>query len=357
MKFVNARPSKLQNLGQEVLGAARHRNDTYDNPEHEAIERKKKSDLKDSKAQIEMLKKSTIEKMPSNASLLGKHLENYETRFFQIQNMLFFDAKVLSDAELRAWVYSQQKNELYHTYRRRFNRMLKNIRLVSYRIKSKEEAVLWVQPKKKSLDSFREMNGKTTAWSDDSLKMSKKTSSSVLNMARAVQFGNSVPDLERAYIVHNLNLGLNWLKDLLPEFDLNSLAYAFGARGNAKSVAYYQDASKLISVNRHNDGSLVHEIGHAIDYKLNKISDSMPYEIRSAYMIKIQNMPKNHKAYLSKRTEIFARLFERYIYELAKENGQNEFMLSINPDATEMPVLNDASKEYMKKCFQKLKGA
>ncbi len=352
--FLNARPSEVQNLGVEVLGAARHRNDTYDNPEHEAVERKKKSDLKESKAQIEALKKMTIEFIPEEESHLGDYLGIYETRLFQIQSMLRFETDVLPYEDLKAWVISKRSDEMYNTYRLRFNKMLKNKRIVKYRVRTADQAIDWIEPKKRVVDSFREMNGRTSAWNDPALRLSEETAKSVLNMARAVQFGNSVPDQERAYVVYNLNLGLNWLKGLLPQFDLNALAYSFGARGNAKSVAYYQDGSKLISVNRHNEGSLVHEIGHAIDYKLNKISYSMPYAFVHEYKVKINSLPYNHKEYLSKKTEIFARLFERYIFELAKDRGINEFMLSINPEAIEMPEFTEQAKDYMAECLRKL---
>jgi len=356
-QFLNARPSEVQNLGEEVLGAARHRNDTYDNPEHEARERKIKEDAKEIKKQLESLKKLTVEFMPVETQDLIPYLINYEQRVFQTQNMYKFDTEVLTIDVLKAHVLSNKLPSDYNTMRFRFNKMLKNIRLVKYRITTKEDGIKHVMPTRRNIESFQEMNGRKSLWIDSSLKLSEEVKKSILTQARAIQFGNSVLDQEREYLIYNLNLGVNWLQGLLPNFKLQELAYSFGARGNAKSVAYYQDSKKLISVNRHNEGSLVHEIGHAIDYKLNKISNSMPWSMRSSYMKKIESIKnRNHKDYLSKPTEIFARLFEVYIYELASKNGQSPFMLFCDPQALQMPELTTESRQWLESCLAKLDG-
>jgi hypothetical protein len=357
-KFVNARPSRMQNLGEEVMGAHRHRNDTYDNPDRELAAKRERESKKEVVAQVEALKRITIAFMPEDPSLLAGELRNYEHRLFQVQNMHNYAFDVMEVERIKEWVLSKSQDPSYELLRIRFNRMQANKRKLRW-VRTKDQGILHVRPAPRLVEAFQEKNGRDGTWTDSTLRLSPEVAEAVLTKARALQFGNTVPDAERVYVTYNLNLGVSWLQGLLPHFRLSNLAYAFGARGNARSVAYYQDGAKLISVNRHNEGSLVHEIGHAIDFHLGHISRTMPVAMQRAYREKIAVIDNRaYKAYLRKPTEVFARLFEVYIYRLAEQTtGQNYFMLYIDPTGVSMPVLDDEARTWLESCLAKLEVA
>jgi hypothetical protein len=341
-QYVNAKPSEVSNLGEEVLGAARHRNDTYDNPEAERVARAKKQSAKDLKAlrlaAIEGLKVALSES--TEAAKL--YLQKYELDRCIISHPKFASGKSLQD--LKAIVLAETDRADRESMRKLFN--LAGGRI--HKIKYMRPILVSSYFDTKTKDHFRESNGRTAPWSTPNLKLSSETRQAVLNVTRAVQFGNSIPDSERDHVIYSLNLGLNWLKGMLPNFDYQSLAFSFGARGNAKSVAYYQASNNLISVNRHNEGSVVHEIGHAIDAKLG-CRFNIPSSIRERYVAQVRasNFSTSHKAYLCKSTEIFARLFESYVWTIAKE--KNLFMIFIDSTCPSIPVMDAETLEFMKK--------
>lgn len=86
---------------------------------------------------------------------------------------------------------------------------------------------------------------------------------------------------------------------------------------DGKSVAFYQPAGKVISVNRNNIGSLVHELGHFLDDKAGMISRKMSYATVSAYAASLpEHIQGSEKRYYCSRVEIFARAFEAYCYKM-----------------------------------------
>lgn len=357
-KFINARPSRIQNLGVEVMGAHRHRNDTYDNPDRELQAKQERESKKEVAAQVEALKRVTIAFMPEAQPQLATELSNYEHRLFQAQNMHNYALDVMSVEAIKDWVLSKRGDPAYELLRIRFNRMQNHKRKLRW-IRTKDQGILHVRPSPRMVEAFQEKNGRDGTWQDSTLKLSQEVVDSILTKARAVQFGNTVPDAERAYVTYQLNLGISWLQGLLPQFKLSTLAYAFGARGNARSVAYYQHSHKLISVNRHNEGSLVHEVGHAVDYHLGQISRTLPRALLIKYRERTEQIDNRaYRAYLRKPTEVFARLFEQYVHELAESsNGQNHFMLYVDPTGVSMPELDDESRTWMKATLAKLEVA
>lgn len=94
---------------------------------------------------------------------------------------------------------------------------------------------------------------------------------------RALQYGNSMTDEERAYHTQKTLEAFSDLGEILgvdPEkiSMKGRLAMAFGARGKAGAVAHYEPAQKIINLTRYNGfGSLAHEWGHFFDNVLSII--------------------------------------------------------------------------------------
>ena len=91
---------------------------------------------------------------------------------------------------------------------------------------------------------------------------------------RAVQFGNTVPDRERA---RHLKLASEAFADLadvlgLADGDISlggRLAIAFGARGHRTALAHYEPVERVINLTRKRGvGSLAHEWAHFFDNML-----------------------------------------------------------------------------------------
>ena len=115
------------------------------------------------------------------------------------------------------------------------------------------------------------------------------------------------------------------------------MGFSYGARGNGKSVAFYQDSEKVLSFNRHVDGAFLHELGHAVDYMLDLPSYKLPHSMKSAYREKLRLIENlSGLDYYMKPKEIFARLFEQYIALLLGEKCTGfmfqEFSSSVMPE-------------------------
>jgi hypothetical protein len=229
--------------------------------------------------------------------------------------------------------------------RKAFNALISKHRKIRY-LRS-EQMAEYFQPK--SREAFTEYNGKKTDWHTTTKAFDIKL---LDGMVKAVQFGNSVPDSERVYCALNLAESILILRKYFT-FDFASIGFAYGARGRAGSIAHYQDSAKVLAFNRHWDGALIHELGHAIDYHLGRlvgystISRCMPYEIRSAYgakLRKIENLSSKRRAYYMKPTEIFARMFE--VYCEANIPELTPFMLSVFDRAT-LPDMDETTTEWL----------
>lgn len=342
---INARPSDLPNLGAEVLGAHRHRFTTYDEQQEKKERSRKDKAIKSELEKVQEKYLSMFDLCPGKTrENLGKFLYEY----FCIQNEITLQDP--THESIRTQVLARRSESLLVT---RYNRMLSRRRDIWRADDTLEKYQEFIRPAKRETSTYREENGKFNAWKSGDSPLAASLIGMITENTRALQFGNSVTDNERAYVIENLAAGIHWLSCIV-NVDLKGIAFSFGARGRANSVAFYQHSSKLISVNRHNNGSIVHEIGHAIDYRLRSsgVFESIPYTVRDAYRMKIAQLPYNYRKYLMKDTEIFARLFE--VYVKSKQHEANEFMLYISDDAPSTPTLCPIAKEYMDKMIAKL---
>jgi hypothetical protein len=93
---------------------------------------------------------------------------------------------------------------------------------------------------------------------------------------------------------------------------ISGVNWSFGARAKAGSVAYYQHTGRIISVNRNNIGSIIHELGHWIDFRAGRLSDRISFKTRTQYAESLPDMDQATYRYYTNRVEIFARAFEAY---------------------------------------------
>lgn len=88
---------------------------------------------------------------------------------------------------------------------------------------------------------------------------------------RGVQFGESLPDVERQAVINHAYDALKDLADILGVEDEaislhGRLGAAFGARGQGSAPAHYEPGMRLFNITRQNGaGSLAHEWGHGFD--------------------------------------------------------------------------------------------
>lgn len=353
-RLYNERPSEVLNIGNDIPDAARHRNDTYETPEQLRTKAFKKQSVKG----LKELKAKAAKDL--NAENFRQVIQTYEFKRFLMSNeslsSFIFEGEYSKEksTELRAYIV-KNKDMMPDASKviGGFNRLLNTLHKASYR----SWGALQTHFESRKVETFVERNGKTSQWSSDS-KLDAQVKYKLESMVNAVQFGNSVPDSERVYCSTELVKALESICTVL-SYDFKHLGFSYGARGNAKSVAFYQHSAKVLSFNRHIDGALLHELGHAIDYSLDLVSYKMPSSIKSNYrdkLSKIEGMPYKVRRYFEGNKEIFARLFEQYLAELLGEKC-SDFMYSVN-DSRVMPELNDESRAWMRETLQSiLKGA
>lgn len=337
MRQYNEKPSHFSNIGQDILGAARHNNDTYETPEElraKAAVKKQKSDLKQLKSDYENKLKTALSESTEAAVLL---LKEYEFKKCVAENDLFNDFKGQDINQLRDFVVScsdyKTKNLMIGKYNRLRNKMhkIRYIRAI--------ELSNYFQTKTKK--NFQEVNGKKVNW-----KTGSKTFDSTFlnNNVKAVQYGNSLTDNERIYVSENLETSIKILNKYI-DFDFKKIGFSYGARGKAGSIAHYQDCNKVLAFNRNWDGALIHELGHAIDYDLNLASQKMPWSIQSRYRVKMQKykgvLDLN---YYFRPREIFARMFEAYFKKIAPD--ATDFMIFLNSGDGTLPNLDDETLNW-----------
>lgn len=319
----NQRPSSLPNLGEDISGAARHNNETYDNPDRDLKKKsvKQRNELK-AKALIDI--KTALEPIAI--------IERFELdSFCQAFNL----NKADNVQALKALVISiKTEREDFNELAKAFNRMSRRIRKAKYSNLESQRCYF----DKKSKDTFHEKNGLEKPWATTQASFDLALLKPIL---RGLQFGNSVTDNERLYCSMELKESLDIVSKHF-DFDTSKIGFAFGSRGKAGSVAHYDPSMKTLAFNRGWIGAFAHELGHAIDDSLNRPSRAMPYEIKTEYLAKIKNNP--NRQYYSKNSEIFARMFEMYCFETL--NIRNEFFVSIF-DSSVMPELTDDVKAWL----------
>lgn len=314
MKHYNARPSSVSNIGEDITGAARHRNDTYENPEQVRAKAAKKQSKTALKALLEEYKLKFAVALSESTEAGQKCLREYEYRktllsceyfapYASMVPILAFDIEAL-----RQLVKGETDATIREIKRKAFNALINKQNKIRYM--RPIELSKYLEPKTR--DSFTEFNGVKTLWQTET-KPEAFNATCLASLTKAVQFGNSVPDSERLYCSEKLFEAVGILNKYF-SFDITQVGFSFGARGKAGSIAHYQDSAKVLAFNRHWDGALIHELGHAIDYSLGLASHNMPYEIRKAYRAKLEsiNMPHDKMKYYMNNKEIFARLFEAY---------------------------------------------
>lgn len=315
--YYNAKPSKVANIGADVLGAKRMHFDTYEtDAEREAKERKRRIDngIKEIKLSI---KAEILSETPDRLKIIELLSKQFE---------LAYGFSGLADnardvvREKRSLAISDEARAEFNKMVRAFNSLHRDVS----RLRSDYSFKYYIQKmraKYQPKDSFIEQSGGAFNWKEfdcEENDLKGKAEYLALN-SRAVQFGNSVSDKERGYILIELALFLETWKanQTLKVIDLAPVSWSFGARGKANSVAYYQPCLKLVSVNRNNIGSLIHEIGHYIDAISNQVSNKISFETVNKYRESIKDSCSDIELrYYCKREEIFARAFEAYCYSI-----------------------------------------
>ena len=338
-KHYNARPSLVPNLGEDVPRAARHRNDTFETPEELRAKALKKKSNDGTKLAKELFKKE-IKATNDFHSVIGK----YETRVFLAkfgETIAPFSPKPLESlSEIKFSILGHSELRRNSELVRAFNRAINRVHRAKYRVRSLEDAENYLTPKKK--DSFQEKIGHVSPWKSSEKVLCPTFAVAMTEKVKAVQFGNSVPENERVYVLKNLYVSLCAV-NLILDYDFKSLSFSYGARGNGKSVAFYQDSLKVLSFNRHVDGALLHELGHAVDYSMGLVSWKLPSELIDVYRMKLRSKNIKGRAftYYANRKEIFARLFEQFIaLKLGMKLDDKNFMFS-NEAPEIMPDLNE----------------
>lgn len=186
---------------------------------------------------------------------------------------------------------------------------------------------------------------------------------------RGVEFGNYVPQGERQQLINQAFDACFDLARLLrfrargSSLD-GALGIAFGSRGRGgKAEGHFEPGSYIIHQTRHpGTGVLAHEFGHALDAYLaeragfdrGKLLSEIfhrpgcadEYTARFQRLIRAVNKDgrnfvttaieadRGRKAYWSKSSELFARLFETWVYDLLTARGErNDFLVfGVNED-------------------------
>lgn len=345
-QYYNAKPSQVGNLGADVHGARRMHYDTYESG-HEKQKRIAKS--KEQKRLKDALKTAVLSAEPSPMLIVGLLSELFENRYGFCPSDTFANDEIETR---RSHVLANRTNEAvseFNSMVRAYNKVRTQIhRLESNYWQSTVKAL--AKPYQAKKKAVVEQTGKRFLWSSG--KITSDTTDCVEYLARntkAVQFGNSVPDNERAYVLSNLRDFLTaWDETKLRSKPLTELSWSFGARGKANSVAYYKPSQRLISVNRNKIGSLVHEVGHYIDYTNGMPSNKIPNQYIAEYResLKAQGLSHEELRYYCSRVEIFARAFEAYCYE--QRFSFEEFAQC---GKAYLPVLNDEIRNIIECVF------
>lgn len=313
IEYYNAKPSKISNIGKDIAGAKRMNFDTYETTEEREIkERKKVTDKR-----IAAVKLALKTEVLSDSASIPKIIELL-TNIFELTHGVAPVCKTVRDfiedmrleGKASGKPVSANINKLVNAY----NRHDREVRRLGY---YPTRYLAKMRAKYAPKGSFTEESGQSFDWKNfDKVDDLKGTLLYLQENASAVQFGNSVSDNERAFISSSLAEFLNQFKTHFPKISLQPVNWSFGARGKAGSVAYYQASGKIISVNRNNIGSLIHELGHYIDHISGTISKEMSFKTVQSYVDTLpKEMSSKQRRYYGSRCEIFARAFEAYCFK------------------------------------------
>jgi len=338
----NEKPSSVPNLGQDIKGAARHHRDTYETPEELRAKAQRKQVSGDAK-RLEAEFKAKFALALNESTERGQDvLKEYELR----KGQLGLGTEFSDTNQFRAAVMNETDRTKREVLRKKFNATINKINKIRY-IRP-IELPRYFEPKTKN--QFREVNGREVTWQTENKSFDVDF---LKSSVASVQYGNSLSDSERVYVSENLVESIKILqKYFKPEF-LKGLGFSYGARGKAGSIAHYQDSLKVLAFNRGWDGALIHELGHAIDYHLGLASWKITWEMKKRYEAKLKTNEFlwSQKKYYMKPVEIFARMFEAWVYSNMPE--RTEFMIFIN-GGTAIPDLGPEETEFMNEVLKEV---
>lgn len=339
MRQYNEKPSSISNIGQDILGAARHNNDTYETPEElrkKAFKKASTLELKNLKKDYEALFKIALGESTESAK---KCLLEYEFKKSILSCDLLNDFKGTTNQEFRERVLSEKISETRNILRKKFNSLCRVQYKIKYDIRPLDLPKYF---NLKTKESFKEINGHQVTWETEKKSFDADF---LKNKTRAVQFGNSLTENERIYVSSELVESIKILEKYF-NYGFSKLGFSFGARGKPGSVAHYQDSQKVLAFNRGCNGAFLHELGHAIDYTLRLPSDNIPYSIRSKYRQKLNDNKIPNLDYYMKNKEIFARLFEVFCKSIFEPQDLTDFLIFNFTDKT-LPDLDSEALEYI----------
>lgn len=349
-KRINEKPSKLPNLGQDVLGAHRHYFDTYDSPEKRAEkEREKKS--KDNRKNLKQEAITALNEDNFKTVILTYEMACTLEKIDGYTGLADGSSEALK--ELMNYVKSLRGvSPSFSAYADAFNRLSRKLSKVRWSIRTLEDARKYLSPKEKN--QFKEFNGTLGTWALAG-EFNQGCIKTLEEKTRAIQFGNSLTLREREYCLQNLHDAIETLEGHF-SFNFKDLAFSFGARGKAGAIAHYQDSQKVLAFNRGWIGAFIHELGHAVDYSLGKVSlTSMPWDIRRQYREKLEKHPKmtrSERNYYMCEKEIFARLFEVY---LRSEIPEMSTFMQVTWSESVMPDLTPEAKSWIEGVLKELR--
>lgn len=313
-QYYNAKPSKISNIGIDVAGAKRMHFDTYETVE----ERQAKEARKVKDKRIATIKDELKQEILSEVPRMDK-IVSLKASIFELEhgfNPTDSTARAIL-SEKRALVIDRESREAFNKLVNSYNKFIKERGNIAY---NPSYFLRKARAKYGPKQSFTEKSGMSYNWNQFKETESVPTVVNFLSAnTSAVQFGNSVTDNERAYICLEMEKFLTtWSEnECVNTVSLYPLKWSFGARGKAGSVAYYQSTGKVISVNRNNIGSLIHEIGHYIDDVAGCVSRKISFKTVNEYRESIKTgLDARSLQYYCKRSEIFARAFEAYCYSI-----------------------------------------
>lgn len=333
--YYNAKPSNIGNIGKDVSGAKRHNFDTY---ETSAERDERKRIARNDKEYKEAFKAAILAENPDKTLIL----KLVSDKFIADHGFDANDPSARSVVMVRGGaIKNDADRKEFNSMINAFNKLKKTVHALTsdheYYFRRFIESSRKRYQKK---ESFIEQSGARFDWKQFEQASNINEHIELLKVrTSAVQFGNSVSDKERGYISQELSKFIkHWHSNSITQsIVISDVNWSFGARGQAGSVAYYDDSRKVISVNRNRIGSIVHELGHFLDFNYGKPSDKISRATINAYAATLpETMGPKERRYYCSRVEIFARAFEAYCYH--KKIGFSEFA-QVGKDY--LPELND----------------
>lgn len=332
------------NLGDDVDGAHRHRY-SEEKVKQRQDEKNRKQKLNDLKNQFFALLGDDAESNKEKHRAYCAYVLITEWSFIGFPYNDQIDNQSLVNFTRQAMRQNDKVRKLYN----RFTNQVFNAR----RCRTKDDYINLYTPKKvnRREPKIGEIVGYVGPW-----KLNFDNSETVKNDIKYfndhginLQFGKSVTDNERAYCVEVTASTLYLLEQLKFNLDFRGYTFAFGARGKAGAAAHYEPSTRVIQINRHRNGALIHEIGHAIDFKYNLLW-KLPDSVFKNYRTKIEssNFPENHKRYLLNPREVTARAIERVMSEYFTCRG-----FACDLDASDWPNLSTCEIECLKELIFK----